>query len=113
MDLKEEKLAQNIRDCGHQVKLAERALAKAEANEKRLMATLMLGFQTNEGIKSTAAQTTNADATDEMYRVRVKRGVAKGMLASAKSNLTAAEAEVRIWQTKIASINLEKRAYRA
>ena len=113
MDLKEEKLAQNIRECGHQVKLAERALAKAEAKEKQKMAELMLYFQAEHGIKSTAAQTTNADATDEMYRVRVKRGVAKGMLASAKSNLTAAEAEVRIWQTKIASINLEKRAYRA
>ena len=113
MDIKEEKLAQNIRDCADQVKRAEQALAKAEATEKQTMAKLMLKAQEKKGIKSSAAQTTHADETHEMFNARVNRGVAKGMLAGAKGNLTAAEAEVRIWQTQMAAINLERRAYRA
>ncbi len=107
----EEDFAQQIRDAGLAIRRAERMLARAEADEKREMSSQMLKAQNEEGLKSAAAQTVWADKTDEMYKARLRRGVAKGGLAAAKANLVAAETAVRVWQTKMSMLKLEARAY--
>lgn len=111
MPPKEESLAQNIRDAANQIAMAEEELARAEAEEKQCMAQLMLTAQEQQGIKSAAGQTVWADSQEQMMQARLARGVAKGALAAAKGHLTAAEADTRIWQTKMSMLKLEARTY--
>ena len=111
MPPKEENLAQKIRDAADNIAAAEVGLAKAEAEEKQCMAQLMLTAQEQQGIKSAAGQTVWADSQIEMMEARLSRGVAKGALAAAKGHLSAAEADTRIWQTKMSMLKLEARTY--
>jgi len=109
--IEEEKFAQQIRDAGQEWAEAEREVARAEAGEKRTNATLMLTAQIEFGCKTTSAQSTWADQQDEMEQSRIDKGVAKGLLAAAKSNYLAAEVSFKTWQTIQASTRMEKRVY--
>jgi len=106
-----EKFAKAIRDAGQDWAEAERQVAIAEAAEKKMNASLMLTAQIQHGCKTVAAQASWADQQDSMENARIQKGVAKGMLAGAKSNYLAAEVSFKTWQTIQASVRMEKRAY--
>tara|TARA_Y100001972_G_scaffold124922_1_gene175129 strand:+ start:1772 stop:2110 length:339 start_codon:yes stop_codon:yes gene_type:complete len=106
----EENYAEQIRQAGKAVQEAEEGVAKADADEKREIASQMLHAQ-QQGLKSAAAQAVFADASEAVYQKRLQRGVAKGGLAAAKANLVAAETAVRVWQTKMSMLKLEARTY--
>jgi hypothetical protein len=106
-----EKFAQAIRDAGVDWAEAERQVAIAEAGEKKTNAKLMLTAQIEHGCKTVAAQSTWADQQDAMEDARIQKGVAKGLLAAAKSNYLASEVSFKTWQTIQASTRMEKRVY--
>ena len=108
--IEEEQFAENIRNAGAEIAHAEVEVAKAEAIEKQKFAQLMM-IGEHQGAKTAAAQTRFADASDEMYEVRLARGIAKGSLAAAKANSLAAEVEFKQWQSTLASARMERRAY--
>jgi hypothetical protein len=106
-----EKFAKGIRDAGAEWAEAERQVAIAEAGEKKTNAKLMLTAQIEHGCKTVAAQSTWADQQDAMEDARIQKGVAKGLLAAAKSNYLASEVSFKTWQTIQASTRMEKRVY--
>lgn len=107
----EEYFAKKIREAGEQWADAEKALAVADAEEKKENAKLMLVAQIEHGCKTVASQSTWADLQDRMEQARIKKGTAKGLLAAAKSNYLASEVEFKTWQTNQASVRMEKRIY--
>jgi hypothetical protein len=110
--IEEERFAENIRNAGAEIAHAEMEVAKADAKEKQRFAQLMM-IGEHQGNKTAAAQTRFADASDEMYQIRLARGVAKGALAAAKANSNAAEVEFKQWQSTVASARMERRTYGA
>ena len=111
--MKEEQFAIGIRSAGNQIRLAERALARAEADEKQTYAMLMFQAQEQHGCKTNAAQVSWAERQEQLHALRIKRGVAKGMLAAARANLLAAEVEFKQWQSIQAQLRAEQRVYGA
>jgi len=108
----EEDFAAAIRGAGKAVEIAEWDLAKADAIERRTVAVVMMKAEAG-GAKTNAAQLRAADESMETYGARLDRGVAKGKLAAARAELMAAEIQFKTWQTKQASVRMEKRAYGA
>lgn len=111
--MREERFAIAIRAAGAELSAAEEQLAKAEAHEKRTIATAMFKAQVEKGAKTSAAQMADADSNPEVFQARVSRGVAKGKVAAAKANLLAAEIEFKQWQTEQATDRAERRVYGA
>jgi len=107
----QELFAKKIREAGASWQQAEIDLAKAEAAEKRIFATLQLTAQIEEGHKTIAAQSAWADQQPEMESARIQKGVAKGSIAAAKANYLASEVEFKTWQTQQASERMERRVY--
>ena len=90
--MNQEDFAKNIRVAGTAVGKAEYELGKADADEKRTIATSMMRAEHN-GAKTNAAQLRASDEDITVYEVRLARGKAKGLLAAAKSEMLAAEVE--------------------
>ncbi len=111
--MNEEDFAESIREAGAEVARAEEELGYAEASEKQTNSKMMVIASASHNCKTTAAQTTWADGTNEMFEARLEKGRAKGALAAAKANLLAAEIKFKTWQTEMASERLERRAYNA
>lgn len=107
-----EKFAEAIRVAGVQLQKAEINVAKAEAEEKKLVAQCKVQAQAR-GEKTNAAQERFADEDDNVFSARIAKGMAKGALASAKADLMAAEVEFKAWQSKLASERAERRVYGA
>lgn len=105
-----EKFAEAIRVAGAQLQGAELGVARAEAEEKKLVAQAKVQAEAR-GHKTNAAQDRFADECNRVYEARIAKGVAKGELASAKANLMAAEVEFKAWQSKLASERAERRVY--
>jgi hypothetical protein len=110
--MEEERYAMKIREAGEQMRSAEQEIGRAEATEKMVYAKAMVVAE-GEGHKTAAAQMRFADLQGEVYNARVNRGVAKGMLAAAKSEFRACEIEFERWRSEKASNRLERRAYNA
>lgn len=107
-----ERFAQAIRVAGSEVCSAERNVAVAEAEEKKLVAQCKVQAEAR-GIKTNAAQERFADEDEKVFQARLTRGISKGELAAAKANLMAAEVEFKAWQSKLASERAERRVYGA
>ena len=106
----QEDFANKIRTAGGNVGKAEYELGKADADEKRTIATVMMRAE-HAGAKTNAAQLRASDEDITVYEVSLARGKAKGMLAAAKSEMLAAEVEFKIWQSMLASERAERRVY--
>lgn len=106
----EEGFAEAIRVAGAEVAGAELAVARAEAEEKKLVAIAKVQAEAR-GHKTNAAQERFADEDETVFEARIRKGVAKGKLSSAKANLMAAEVEFKTWQSKLASERAERRTY--
>lgn len=102
-----ERFAHQIREAGKMIGEAEFALAEAEAKEKRVIAQKMVLAEAR-GDKTHAKQQRTADEDSDVFSVRLERGKAKGLLASAKSNLSACEVEFKVWQSTMANLRFEK-----
>lgn len=108
----QEDFGMKIRDAGKSVGKAEYELGRADAEEKRTIATVMMMAEHN-GAKTNAAQLRASDEDLTVFEARLARGRAKGMLAAAKSEMLACEVEFKIWQSMLASERAERRVYGA
>ena len=102
-----ENFAENMREAGKRIANAEYNLGKAEAEEKRIIAQTMVSAEA-QGDKTHAKQQRTADEDYAVFEARLARGMAKGALASAKSNLSACEVEFKVWQSTMANLRFEK-----
>ena len=109
--IEEEQFAIKIRAAGEQMREAEEAIARAEAQEKMTYAKAMVQAEV-DGSKTAAAQMRSADEQGDVFSSRINRGVAKGMLAAAKAEFRACEIEFEQWRSHKASNRLEQRAYK-
>ena len=101
-----------IRDLGPDIEDKEYQVYKCEAEVKKLQAQLKLEAL-GEGIKTTSAQETYAEATEELYKARLEVGVAKGGLSALKVNLKGLEIGFEEWRTKQVSARKERDRYGA
>jgi|TARA_B110000967_G_scaffold37863_1_gene37342 hypothetical protein len=102
-----ENFAQNVRQAGQAISAAERAIAKTDAEEKMMVAQEKVRAEM-QGHKTNAAQERCADESPHVVQARLDRGIAKGQLAAAKSDLMACEIEFKIWQSQMATHRFEK-----
>jgi hypothetical protein len=107
----QENFAHNVRVAGQHIETAEYELAVADAEEKKIIAQVMIQAELAAGCKTNAAQLRAADENPQVFEVRLARGKAKGKLAAAKSNLVAAEMEFKLWQSNMATTRFDKRIY--
>lgn len=110
--MNEENFAQAIREVAEMLRDAEYAVAKTEADVKRIIAKAMVEAEMN-GNKTAAAQARYADESDAVFKARLEHGVAKGQLAYAKAELKAREVAFEHWRTKAATLRMERKAYNA
>jgi len=87
-------------------------LIKCEAEVKKLNAQLKL-IALGNGIKTSSAQETHAESSEELYEARLKVGVAKGGLSSLRVKLKALEIGFEEWRTKMVNEREERRRYGA
>lgn len=106
----EENFAQAIREVAVMLRDAEFAVAKTEADVKRIVAKAMLEGEM-KGNKSAAAQVRYADESEAVYASRLAHGVAKGDIAFAKAELKAREIAFEHWRTKAATLRMERKVY--
>ena len=66
-----------------------------------------------EGIKTTSAQETYAEASNELYEARLRVGVSKGALSALKISLKSLEIGFEEWRTKMVNAREERRRYGA
>ena len=85
---------------------------KNEADVKQLLATLKLKALA-DGMKTTSAQDTWAEAQDEVYNARLRVGEAKGGLSALKVQLKALEVGFEEWRTKMVNAREERKRYGA
>tara|TARA_R110002153_G_scaffold272575_1_gene441463 strand:- start:2901 stop:3242 length:342 start_codon:yes stop_codon:yes gene_type:complete len=105
--LETENFAHNVRRAGDAISQAERAIAKADAEEKMMVAQEKVRAEM-QGHKTNASQERCADESADVVQARLDRGIAKGQLASAKADLMACEMEFKIWQSQMATQRFEK-----
>ena len=101
-----------IRSLAPTMEKTEYEVYKCEAEVKKLQAQLKLKAL-GEGIKTTSAQETYAEASNELYEARLRVGVAKGTLSALKVNLKGLEIGVEEWRTKQVSARKERDRYGA
>ena len=84
------------------VPLIEQAMYQVhekDAEVKKLLATLKLEAM-DKGIKTNSGQDTYAEASDELYRARLKVGVAKGTLEAIRVQLKSLEIGYEVLRTR-------------
>tara|TARA_R100000426_G_C4820396_1_gene110208 strand:- start:861 stop:1196 length:336 start_codon:yes stop_codon:yes gene_type:complete len=101
-----------IRSLAPTIESTEYEVYKCEAEVKKLQAQLKLQAL-GEGIKTTSAQETYAEASEELYKARLRVGVAKGALSALKVNLKGFEVGFEEWRTKQVSARKERDRYGA
>ena len=97
------------------VPLIEQAMYQVhekDAEVKKLLATLKLEAM-DKGIKPNSGQDTYAEASDELYRARLKVGVAKGTLEAIRVQLKSLEIGYEVWRTREVSQRKEQARYGA
>jgi hypothetical protein len=85
---------------------------KNEADVKQLLAILKLKALA-DGMKTTSAQETWAESSDELYNARLRVGEAKGGLSAIKVQLRALEVGFEEWRTKMVNAREERKRYGA
>jgi hypothetical protein len=65
------------------------------------------------GMKTTSAQETWAESSDELYNARLRVGEAKGGLSAIKIQLRALEVGFEEWRTKMVNAREERKRYGA
>jgi hypothetical protein len=85
---------------------------KNEADVKQLLAVLKLKALA-DGMKTTSAQETWAESSDELYNARLRVGEAKGGLSAIKIQLRALEVGFEEWRTKMVNAREERKRYGA
>jgi len=108
----EESYAHRIRSIAPVIEKVEHELIKCEAEVKKLNAQLKL-IALGNGIKTSSAQETHAESSEELYEARLKVGVAKGGLSSLRVKLKALEIGFEEWRTKMVNEREERRRYGA
>jgi|TARA_R110000824_G_scaffold101566_2_gene241210 chromosome segregation ATPase len=108
----EESYAHRIRSLAPTIEKVEHELVKCDAEVKKLHAQLKLRAL-GDGIKTSSAQETHAEASEELYQARLKIGVAKGALSALRINLKALEIGFEEWRTKMVNEREERRRYGA
>ena len=101
-----------IRDLAPDIEDKEYQVYKCVAEVKKLQAQLKLQAL-GEGIKTTSAQETYAEASEGLYKARLEDGVAKGGLSALKVNLKGLEIGFEEWRTKQVSARKERDRYGA
>ena len=112
MDLEIESWQTKIRNLAPAIENAEFNLMKAEADIKRLQATLetkAVGL----GCKTIAEQKRSAEAAQSLYDARLQYGVCKGALSSLKVQLKSIEVGFEEWRTKMVNRREEQKRYGA
>jgi hypothetical protein len=66
-----------------------------------------------DGMKTTSAQETWAESSDELYNARLRVGEAKGGLSAIKVQLRALEVGFEEWRTKMVNAREERKRYGA
>ena len=85
---------------------------KNEADVKQLLAVLKLKALAT-GMKTTSAQETWAESSDDLYNARLRVGEAKGGLSAIKIQLRALEVGFEEWRTKMVNAREERKRYGA
>jgi hypothetical protein len=101
-----------IRRIASDIQNAEFAVFKAEADMKKLQASLELQAMAT-GAKTISAQKTLAENDSKLYDARLKHGMAKGNLSGLKIELKSLEIGFEEWRTKNANIRSERSRYGA
>tara|TARA_R100001126_G_scaffold99752_1_gene76009 strand:- start:423 stop:773 length:351 start_codon:yes stop_codon:yes gene_type:complete len=101
-----------IRSMAPKIKEAEESLAKADASVKKLLAELKIkAFAA--GAKTSSAQETQAESSDELFKKRLSVGTAKGEISSLKVELKSLEVGFEEWRTKMVNAREERKRYGA
>ena len=111
-DQVEESYAHRIRNMAETFEKVEHELVKCDAEVKKLHAQLKVKAL-GEGIKTSSAQDTYAESSEELYKARLKVGVAKGSLSALRVKLKALEIGFEEWRTKMVNEREERRRYGA
>ena len=112
MDEQVESWMHQIRTLAPLIEKTEYLVFKNEADVKQLLATLKLKALA-DGMKTTSAQDTWAEAQDEVYNARLRVGEAKGGLSALKVQLKALEVGFEEWRTKMVNAREERKRYGA
>jgi chromosome segregation ATPase len=112
VDIDVESWQTKIRNLAPAIENAEYNLMKAEADIKRLQATLETKAVAL-GCKTIAEQKRNAEAAQSLYDARLHYGVCKGALSSLKVQLKALEVGFEEWRTKMVNRREEQKRYGA
>ena len=112
MDERVESWMHQIRTLAPLIEKTEYLVFKNEADVKQLLATLKLKALA-DGMKTTSAQDTWAEAQDEVYNARLRVGEAKGGLSALKVQLKALEVGFEEWRTKMVNAREERKRYGA
>jgi hypothetical protein len=99
-DQVEESYAHRIRSMAGTFEKVEHELVKCDADVKKLHAQLKVKAL-SEGIKTSSAQDTYAEASEELYQARLKVGVAKGALSALRVKLKALEIGFEEWRLAV------------
>ena len=108
----EESWMQKIREIAPVIEKTEYEVFRCDAEVKKLHAQLKVKAL-GEGIKTSSAQDTYAESSEELYQARLKVGVAKGALSALRVKLKALEIGFEEWRTKMVNEREERRRYGA
>lgn len=112
MDEQVESWMHQIRTLAPLIEKIEYLVFKNEADVKKLLAILKLKALA-DGMKTTSAQETWAESSDELYNARLRVGEAKGGLSAIKVQLRALEVGFEEWRTKMVNAREERKRYGA
>lgn len=112
MDEQVESWMHQIRTLAPLIEKTEYLVFKNEADVKQLLAVLKLKALAT-GMKTTSAQETWAESSDELYNARLRVGEAKGGLSAIKIQLRALEVGFEEWRTKMVNAREERKRYGA
>ena len=108
----QERWMQEIRGFAPKLERAERSLARQEALLKKLLAQRKLQA-VSVGCKTVASQEIFADNDDDVFKARLRVGVAKGRLVQLKVELDAIKLGFEEWRTHMVNRREEVKRYGA
>lgn len=101
-----------IRSIAPKIQKAEEDLVKSDASVKKLLAELKIKALAS-GVKTSSAQETQAESSQELYEKRLSVGTAKGQISSLKVELKSLEVGFEEWRTKMVNEREERKRYGA
>lgn len=110
--MNDERYAEELRSISKRLHNAVSAEARIEADLKRTIAQVMLAAEAS-GVKAHNAQTRAADLDDDVYRLRLDLGVARGSVQALRLEAKRVEIAFETYRTRMATERAERRAYGA